>query len=131
MIAVGFGCKRLCPLADLLCAWSLSLRDSGRALDEVSALFVPEEKRAEPALSELARELDKPLLFLPRAQLEAQAGAAFTHSQHALRHYGVPSVAETAALAGALMLTVDTPRLLAPRRAFGGATCALAFVDSS
>lgn len=127
MIVAGVGCRRGCSADDVLAALHAALLASERSVDEVQALFVPESKRAEPGLQAAAAHLGKPLVALSRATLKKQAGATLTASGHALRHYGVGSVAEAAALAGASKLRAGSARLLGPRSIAGDATCALAF----
>jgi cobalt-precorrin 5A hydrolase len=134
MIAAGVGCRGGCPREDVLSALDAALAQAGRERGEVSALYAPEEKAAEAGLHAAAHALDRPLVLLPRRELAAQAGRALTSSPHAMAHHGVPSVAETAALAGALRLDSRAearcaPRLLGPRQVAGSATCALAMSE--
>jgi cobalt-precorrin 5A hydrolase len=131
MIAAGFGCRRGCALADLQAALEQALAHSNVSLADLRGLFAPDSKVHESALSELAKQLYKPLVFLPRDQLLAQSSRTLTHSAHSLEHYGVPSVAEAAALAGVTSLSHATPRLLTARHVIGGATCALAQLELS
>jgi len=125
MIAAGFGCRPSCSVADVCAALELALHESGASLREVRALFGAEVAAA-PALSEAASALDKPLLLLPIAALRGSAGAALTRSARVLERFGLPSIAETAALAGLLQLGASEARLLSARLACGAATCALA-----
>ncbi|HKU40906.1 MAG TPA: cobalamin biosynthesis protein [Polyangiales bacterium] len=121
MIAAGVGCTSGCAAGDIQRALVLSLSAAGRELGEVRALYAPDWKREHAGLREAAQLLGLPLCFVTRAGLEAEAPAAVSCSKHALDRAGVPSVAETAALAGA-----RSGRLLGARTIFGGATCALA-----
>ena len=73
-------------------------------------------------LAQAAAQLGLPLVHLRLEQLQAQAPKALSRSAHVERHFGLPGVAETAALAGA----GAGARLLGPRALAGGATCALA-----
>lgn len=125
MIAAGIGCRRACGRADIVAAITRALAGAGRALADVHALYAPEFKSQEEALTQVASELGKPLVLLAREALEAQAAFALTRSERVAQHVGLPSVAETAALAGASLLASGA-RLLGPRAAVGGATCALA-----
>ena len=129
MIAAGFGCRAQCSAADICAALELALRDNGASATEVGGLFSTELVAA-PALREAAATLGKPLVLLPWAALAAAAPAALTRSARVLERFGLPSIAETAALAGALELGRGSARggarLLAPRLAAGAATCALA-----
>jgi cobalt-precorrin 5A hydrolase len=126
MIAAGLGCTSTCAAGDIARALTLSLRAAGRELLDVQALCAPAFKREQASIAEAARELGLRVLFVSDEQLHAQAGFALSRSQRALERAGVPSVAETAALAGARALCGTPVRLLGPRTIFGGATCALA-----
>jgi cobalt-precorrin 5A hydrolase len=129
-VAAGFGCRAGCPVEQLLAVLEQALAAGGRRLAEVQALYTADFKQAEAALLRAAELLHKPLIALPLAELRAQSGRASSCSAHALERFGVPSVAETAALAGAFALGRPAPdalpRLLGPRQVSGSATCALA-----
>lgn len=125
MIAAGFGCRPSCSVEDLCGALASALSTSGASLADVHALFGAEVAAA-PALCGAASALDKPLVLLPLAALKDSAGAALTRSARVIERFGLPSIAETAALAGLLELGASGARLLSPRVACGGATCALA-----
>ena len=127
MIAAGVGCRGGCSPEDMLAALDAALAAAGLTRAALSKLCVPEEKAAEPGVMAAARALDTPLVLFSRAALLAQAPRALTDSPHARASFGVPSVAETAALAGAA--TLGVPRLLGPRQVAGAATCALAIAD--
>lgn len=86
------------------------------------ALFTSVDKQSEPGIAAAAARLALPLVYLPRAALEAAAPGAQTRSERVVALFGVPSVAETAALAGA----GPGATLIVPRMASGGATCAIA-----
>jgi cobalt-precorrin 5A hydrolase len=130
MIAAGLGCRKGCAGTDLLRALEAALANAGRALHEVHALYVPEFKADELALSQLANELGKPLILLRMEALQLQAARALTQSEQVKIRFGVPSIAETAALAGACVLdptpSQKIPQLLGPRQIAGDASCALA-----
>jgi cobalt-precorrin 5A hydrolase len=126
VIVAGVGCRSGCSADDVLAALRAALVASERAPAELHALFAPESKRAEPGLMAAAAQLGTPLLALTNDALQLQARATLTSSTYALRHFGVGSVAEAAALAGACSLSAGRARLLGPRCIAGGATCALA-----
>ena len=132
MIAAGIGCRANCSAADILAALRAALSGAGRNLEEVRALCAPEPKRGEHALRELALRLGKPLLLVPLASLEPEAAGALSDSPHVRARFGLPSLAETAALAGARSLAGAgaAVRLLGPRHNAGGASCALAIADA-
>jgi cobalt-precorrin 5A hydrolase len=86
------------------------------------ALFSIEDKADEAGLIEAARHLGLNLVFLARDALRAQAHKIQSASTRSETMFGVPSVAEAAALAGA---GVDAA-LIVPRIAREGVTCAVA-----
>lgn len=128
MIAAGLGCRSGCSPADIVAAVARAVAASGCSLADVRALYSAEFKAHEPGLCAAARELDKPLVLLPGAALAEQAARASTRSARVLGRFALPSVAETAALAGAFELGQRRApaQLLSARQAAGGATCALA-----
>ena len=85
-------------------------------------LFSIATKRDEAGLVEAAAALGLPLAFFEADELRAHAAGAQTISARIAQLHGVPSVAETAALAGAGEGSV----LLVTRRASARATCAIA-----
>lgn len=122
MIAAGLGCRTGCPVEDILAAIAGAARQAGVCLDDISRLCAPDFKRHEIALTEAAKQLQRPIVFVAAETLAARAAQTKTHSDRVFARYGVPSVAETAALAG-----VGAPaRLMGPRFTSGGAACALA-----
>ena len=127
MIAAGLGCRAGCPVEHVLAAVEQALAAGGCVLEELSGLYTAQFKHAEPALLLAAERLGKPLLALPLAELQAQNGKALSCSAQSLERFGVPSIAETAALAGAARgAGPSEPRLLGTRSIAGSATCALA-----
>jgi cobalt-precorrin 5A hydrolase len=131
VIAAGVGCRAGCAPADIVAAVRSAVAQSGLCLADVRALYSAEFKASEPNLRRAADALEKPLVLLPAAALEAQACGAASRSPQVLARFELPSVAETAALAGAFELGQRRApvRLLAPRLVAGAATCALARVE--
>jgi cobalt-precorrin 5A hydrolase len=132
VIAAGIGCRSNCVPADIEAAVRGAVAANGLRLADVRALYSAEFKANEPGLRRAADALDKPLVLLPAAALAEQAGGAATRSPEVLARFELPSVAETAALAGAFELGQrrSPVRLLAPRLVAGAATCALARVEA-
>ena len=122
-LAIGLGCRKGVSGAVIasLVREALSIIDrTGSA-----ALFTVEAKRAEAGLSQAAEALAMPLRFLSQEALEAVADRAQTRSLRVEALFGVPSVAETAALAGA----GPGAQLILPRITRDGVTCAIASKD--
>ena len=121
VIAVGVGCRKGCP-ADEIVALVHEALIALPAVATPSGLFTIAAKRGEAGLVEAAAQLGLPLAFFETEELQSFATSALTTSPRIETAYGVPSVAETAALAGAGPGSV---RLVA-RRASTRATCAIA-----
>lgn len=124
VIAIGVGCRKKCPSAELknvvfraLQAWPGDLQMSGQ-----QKLFTIEDKRGEAGLDELASALGLELIFLPREKLSEVMPAVKTRSARAEKLFGVASVAEASALAGA----GPNATLIVPRLSENDATCAIA-----
>jgi cobalt-precorrin 5A hydrolase len=119
MIAIGVGCRRgtQAGAIEFLIRQALSQIPADQP-----ALFSIEDKAGEPGLIEAAQRLDLALTFLTRDALRAQARGVQTLSARAEAEFGVSSVAEAAALAGA----GAGGALIVPRIARQGVTCAVA-----
>lgn len=119
-IAIGVGCRKGCraeTIEELI----------RRALDDIPigaplGLFTIADKSGEAGLAEAADHLGLDLVFLSPEVLRENAALVRTRSVAAERRFGVPSVAEAAALAGAGPGSV----LIVARLSNGGATCAVA-----
>lgn len=117
--AVGIGCRKG---SDGETIAALVGRAIERAGAPAAALFTIVDKQGEDGIREAAIALGLPLVYLPRAALADKADALATRSERVVALFGVPSVAEAAALAGAGPGSV----LVVPRMAADGVTCAVA-----
>jgi len=121
IVAIGIGCRAGASAANIVALVQRTLTDA--QLDGASAkLFSIDAKRDEAGLIKAARLLAMPITFLSRDELAARAADAVTHSDRIGALYDLPSVAETAALAGA----GSASRLIFPRATAGAVTCAIA-----
>ena len=118
-IAVGVGCRKGCA-ADTI--EGLVRRALAGIAGDPAGLFTLADKQGEPGLAEAALRLGLELTFLSRDALRAVSDRVLSPAPHSQAVFGVPSVAEASALAGAGPGSV----LLVPRIAEGGATCAIA-----
>jgi cobalt-precorrin 5A hydrolase len=119
-IAIGLGCRKGVSgeaIASLVREALARIEQTGAA-----ALFTVESKRHEAGMTQAAQALAMPLHFLTQEALAAVSDLAQTRSPRVEALFGVPSVAETAALAGAGPGAV----LILPRIARDDATCAIA-----
>lgn len=121
MIAIGLGCRKGCPGEAIVALVRRALARTGRG-GAAARLFTHIDKASEPGLREAAELLALPLVFLDPATLRQAAPRAATSSPRVMALFGLPSIAETAALAGAGRGAV----LLAPRMSAAGASCAIA-----
>ncbi len=119
-VAIGVGCRAGCP-ADTI---EMLVRRSLAGIQACApiGLFTLRDKAQEPGIREAAKRLGVEAVYLPAEALRARSVEITVRSQAAEARFGVPSVAEAAALAGAGPLSV----LIVPRIAEGGATCAIA-----
>jgi cobalt-precorrin 5A hydrolase len=120
MLAIGVGCRAGCPADAIATLVRRALAAVGN--EGPAALFTSVDKQGEAGIAAAAAALAMPVVYLPRSALEAAAPRAETRSERVVALFGVPSVAETAALAGA----GPGSALVVPRMAADGATCAIA-----
>jgi cobalt-precorrin 5A hydrolase len=121
LIAIGLGCRKNCSGEAIVALVRRALVDCDGVEGE-RRLFSLIDKRDEPSLAAAAKSLGYDLVFLPRAALAAEEPRLLTRSRASQDRFDLPSVAEAAALAGA----GPAARLLGPRLAADGATCAIA-----
>jgi cobalt-precorrin 5A hydrolase len=122
MIIAGIGCRKATSAADIEAVISAALTLTGFTRDALDLLATSAEKDTEAGIAAAAASLGIRLVIVPGSDLAAAGARTLTHSERVLALTGVPSVAEAAALAAG----GDTARLIAPRIALNGATCALA-----
>jgi cobalt-precorrin 5A hydrolase len=119
VIVAGIGCTSGCDPAEVVALVRRAVARTGAA---PAALASAEAKAASATLRTAAAILALPLLPIGNAALAAAAPRCATRSPASLATTGLPSLAEAAALAAA----GPASRLLLPRIAGRGATCALA-----
>ena len=121
LVAIGVGCRAGVAGEAIAALARRALAEAGAPKGE-RRMFTLAAKAGEPGLIEAARLLGAALTPLPLEALEAQAERIVTPSAAARARFGAPNIAEAAALAGA----GAGGRLLSPRLAADGATCAVA-----
>jgi len=120
-VAIGVGC-RAGVSGDAIAALARRALAEYEAPDGERRMFTLAAKADEPGVIEAARLIGAAVRPLPLEALQAQASRILTPSRPAQSRFGAPNVAEAAALAGA----GAGGRLLGPRLAADGATCAIA-----
>jgi cobalt-precorrin 5A hydrolase len=121
VIAIGIGCRAGASAANIVALVQRTLNDTQLDGSHVK-LFSIDVKQDEIGLINAARLLAMPMTFLSHDALAARAADATTRSDRIAALYELPSIAETAALAGA----GPGSRLVVPRVTAGPVTCAIA-----
>ena len=121
IVAIGVGCRAGVAGEAIAALARRALKEAGAPEGEI-CMFTLAAKAAEPGIIEAARLLRAELTSLPLAALNGQAERILTPSAPAQARFGAPNIAEAAALVGA----GEGGRLLGPRLAADGATCAVA-----
>lgn len=122
MIVAGFGFRRNVAAASIEAALDAALAECGLARSALDALATADDKADEPALVAFAGHVRLPVLPVEAADMQRVKSYARTRSPRVEALRGVPSVAETCALAAA----GRSPRLICARVANAEATCAIA-----
>lgn len=122
MICAGFGCKSNVSQEAVLAALDATLAHHGLAPEMLDALATVPRKGQEKALHEAAASRGLPLTVPADDALRTAAGQCLTISNASLQATQIGSAAEAAALAAC---GADA-RLLGPRFAQNGVTCAIA-----
>ncbi|MGJ5208231.1 cobalamin biosynthesis protein [Bradyrhizobium sp. HKCCYLR20261] len=122
MIALGIGCRRDISADAIEAVVVQALTVARLSTAEITVIATAADKQDEPGIIETAKRLQRPLLGIAADELSAVADLTVTRSDRVQRLKGVPSVAETAALAAA----GRNARLILPRLAHASATCAIA-----
>ena len=126
VVAIGVGCRAGVAGAAIAALARRALAEAGEPTGE-RRMFTIAAKAGEAGIREAARLLGAPLSPLPAEALRAEGNRVLTRSDAAQARFGVSAVAEAAALAGA----GAGGRLLGPRLAADGATCAIAVSEAS
>jgi cobalt-precorrin 5A hydrolase / cobalt-factor III methyltransferase / precorrin-3B C17-methyltransferase len=122
VLALGIGCARGAPAAEIADLADRVLAEAGLAPAAVAAVVSVELKLAEPGIHALAERLGVPARFFPAARLLAETERLSERSAASFRATGCWGVAEGAALAAA----GGGGRLVVAKRRSRRATCAVA-----
>jgi cobalt-precorrin 5A hydrolase len=122
MMVAGLGCRAGATAESVAEAFAAALERFGVARADVDALATESAKSREAGLLAFSAALGLPLIFVGASEMRAAAAGTVTTSERVIALKGVPSVAETVALAAA----GRAARLLGPRVATATVTCAIA-----
>ncbi len=126
VLALGVGCERGAPPAELAALTAATLEEAGLAPEAVACVVSATLKAAEPAVHALARDLGVPARFLGHEALAAEAPRLLTPSAVVEAEIGIPGVAEAAALAA----VGASGELIVAKRKSRRCTCAVALASS-
>ena len=119
---MGLGHETLADPAAALALVQQCCRQAGLAPDDIALIASLESKAPEDIVAGLARHYGWAVQFFSAAILEAETPRLLNPSEAVFRAVGCHGVAEAAALAAA----GPDARLVIPKTATGGITCAIA-----
>jgi len=119
VVVAGTGCRKGTPASEIIDALQTACAKRGVSVKSLAALASIEAKRHEPGLIQAASELGVELIFFPASRLGEVSVP--NPSLNALKHMGVESVCEAAAL-----LATGADTLLLPKIKTKTVTVALA-----
>lgn len=122
MVVAGIGCRKGTKGGEIEAAIEAALQEAGIAPERLIALATSDGKGSEPGIIEAAAGRGLRLVLVKPGDLEAAGTRTQSSSPRVKALFGVPSVAEAAALAAA----GPASRLIVPRVVVGPATCAIA-----
>lgn len=122
MIVAGIGCRKGATAAEIDAAIDAALQEAGLTPESLTSLATSDGKGSEQGLLEVAAARGLQIALVKPAALQAAGPRTKSFSPRVNEMFGVPSVAEGAALAAA----GPDATLLAPRIVLGPVTCALA-----
>jgi cobalt-precorrin 5A hydrolase len=126
MIVAGIGCRKGASQAEVEAALDSALTQAKQPRESLRLIATSDGKASEPGIVAAAEARGVPLVRVTPAELEAAGSRTQSSSPRVKEMFGVPSVAEAAALAAA----GSKAKLILPRIAVGPVTCALADMEA-
>jgi len=126
MIVAGIGCRRGATAQEIDAAIDAALAQASYGADGLSVIATSDGKGSEAGIIEAATGRGVRLVLVKPAALEAAGPRTQSSSPRVKELFGVPSVAEAAALAAC----GPEARLVVPRLVVGPATCAIAALEA-
>ncbi len=122
MTVAGVGCRKGATAIEIDAAIDVALEEAGRSRDALCLIATSDGKGGEKGLIEAAHGRGVKLVLVKPTALEAAGPRTRSFSPRIKEMFGVPSVAEAAALAAA----GPEAALIVPRIVVGPVTCAIA-----
>ncbi len=126
MIVAGIGCRKGASQAEVEAAIDDALTQAKQARGVLRLIATSDGKANEPGIVAAAEARGVPLVRVTPADLEATGSRTQSSSPRVKELFGVPSVAEAAALAAG----GPKAKLILPRITVGPVTCALADTEA-
>jgi cobalt-precorrin 5A hydrolase/precorrin-3B C17-methyltransferase len=126
VLALGVGCERATPADELRRHVMEQLAKHNLAEKAIACIATIELKADEPAVHELARQLNVPVRFFSSSELNEESPRLKNPSEIVRREVGCPSVAEASALRAA----GPNSQLIVEKTKCGHTTCAIACATS-
>jgi cobalt-precorrin 5A hydrolase len=126
MIAAGIGCRKGASQQEVEAAIDEAFAQAKREREALRLIATSDGKANEPGIVAAAEARGVPLVRVTPADLEAAGSRTQSSSPRVKEMFGVPSVAEAAALAAG----GPKAKLILPRIAVGSVTCALADMEA-
>lgn len=123
MIAIGIGCRRDCPAEDIEDIVEKALLKVSVQRKASLRLYSSFHKKSESGLLRAAENLRLPLTFWPQEVLARMNDRVLSVSAKSLELFGIASICEAAALAGAGPGSL----LMLPRITNSNVSCAIAW----
>ena len=125
MIVAGIGCRKGTTAQEIDAAIDAALAEAGQPREALGCIATSDGKGSEAGIIEAAAGRGVRLVLIKPAELEAAGSRTQSFSPRVQAMFGVPSVAEAAALAAG----GPNATLLVGRVVVGPATCAIAKTD--
>ncbi len=133
LLVAGVGCDRGCPASLIIDLIAEHLAEFSLSIDRLDAIASIDIKKNEPALLEITRRFDLPLLLASASKLQTMQHRLTERSDIVFREVGCYGVAEAAALLQAQALAkvknLESVELMISKKKNKRATFALAKVD--
>jgi len=125
MIVAGIGCRKGVTAQEIDAAIDAALEAASYGADRLSAIATSDGKGSEAGIIEAAAGRGVQLVLVKPGDLEAAGPRTQSSSPRVQALFGIPSVAEAAALAAC----GAEATLVVPRLVVGAATCAIAALE--
>lgn len=122
MIAIGIGARAVASEEDIMTAVISAMKIHDLRQEKIDTLSAPDRDDIKAAIATVGLKLSKPVIHFSISELKAFSHLCLTQSNASIKHTGIASISEAAALCS----VGEGATLLAPRNAFTNVTVAVA-----